>query len=49
MLQTIIIGKVDILLVTKTKLDNSFPSNQLLLASFSPPYRLIRKQGISCF
>ena len=25
-IQTIIIGKVDILLITETKLDNSFPS-----------------------
>ena len=35
MLQTIIINKVDILPTSETKLDNSFPSNQFFLDSFS--------------
>ena len=37
-----IINNVDILLVSKTKLDDSFPTAQFLLDGFSKPYRLDR-------
>lgn len=44
-IQTIIIGKVDILLITETKLDNSFPSYQVSLDGFSSLYRFHRKKN----
>ena len=37
-----ICADLDILLISKTKLDYSFPSAQLLLDGFSKPYRLDR-------
>ena len=33
-------GKVDILVQTETKLDNSFPANQLVIEDYSKPFRL---------
>ena len=33
-------GNVDILLILKTKLDNSFPNGQFLIKRYSAPYRL---------
>ena len=39
MLTQLIIGKIDILLISETKIDDSFPSKQFLLPGFSPPYR----------
>ena len=40
-----IIGKnLDILTIQETKLDSSFPSQQLALAGFSEPYRLDRNR-----
>ena len=38
-LKTIISGNIDILIITESKLDESFPSSQFLLEGFSPPYR----------
>ena len=35
-------GKVDILVLTETKLDNSFPTNQFLIEGYSKPFRLDR-------
>ena len=32
--------KTDILLISETKLNSSFPVNQFLIDGFSPPYRL---------
>ena len=32
-------GKVDILVLTETKLDNSFPTNQFLIEGYSKPFR----------
>ena len=32
-------GKVDILVLTETKLDNSFPTNKLLIESYLKPFR----------
>ena len=34
-------GKVDILVLTETKLDNSFPTNQFLIEGYSKPFRLL--------
>ena len=39
---TRISGNLDILLISETKLDDSFPSAQFLLDGFSKPYRLDR-------
>ena len=40
-----VIGKnLDILIIQETKLDSSFPSQQLALAGFSEPYRLDRNR-----
>ena len=39
MLTQLIIGKIDILFLSETKLHDSFTSTQFLLPGFSPPYR----------
>ena len=41
-LKTIISGKLDILVITESKLDNTFPTNQFLIDGFSVPFRLDR-------
>ena len=41
-LKTIIRGKIDILVITEFKLDDTFPENQFLIGGFSSPYRLDR-------
>ena len=41
-LQEQINGNVDILLISETKLDNSFPNGQFLIKGYSAPYRLDR-------
>ena len=41
-LQEQINGNVDILLISETKLDNSFPNDQFLIKGYSAPYRLDR-------
>ena len=38
-------GKVDILVLTETKLDKSFPTNQFLIEGFSKPFRLDRNRN----
>ena len=38
----IVKNNVDILMISETKLDNSFPTAQFLLHGFSAPYRLDR-------
>ena len=43
-LKTIISGNIDILVVTETKLDDSFPSTQFLIEGYSPPYRRDRNK-----
>ena len=35
-------GKIDILMISETKLDESFPTNQFLIDGFSAPFRLDR-------
>ena len=42
MLKETITDKTNILLISETKLDRSFPVNQFLIDGFSPPYRLDR-------
>ena len=38
----LIMGNIDILLISETKIDDSFPSNQFHIKGFSLPYRLDR-------
>ena len=38
-------GKVDILFLTETKLDNSFPTNQLLVEGYLKPFRSDRNRN----
>ena len=42
MLQEVIGNNIDVLLISETKLDASFPLRQLILNGFTPPYRLER-------
>ena len=52
MLQEVIGNNFDVLLISETKLDASFPSIQFILDGFTPPYRLDRTQhggGIMLF
>ena len=44
-LKTIIRGKIDILVITETKLDDTFPTNQFSIDGFSMPFRLDREGG----
>ena len=44
MLKEIIGNKIDILLMSETKLDDTFPLNQFILEGFAPPYRLDRTE-----
>ena len=43
-IRTIIKDRVDILVLTETKLDNSFPTAQFLIEGFSVPYRQDRNR-----
>ena len=38
-LQTLIQGKLDILVITETKIDNSFPESQFVMDGFEKPFR----------
>ena len=38
-------GKVDILIITETKLDDSFPIDQFIIIGYSKPYRLDRNRN----
>ena len=44
MLQEVTGNNIDVLLISKTKLDASFPTSQFILDEFTPPYRLDRTQ-----
>ena len=35
-------GNIDVLMISETKLDDSFPSMQFLIEGYGPPYRLDR-------
>ena len=43
-LKCIITGNIDVLVITETKLDDSFPTNQFNLEGFSTPYRQDRNR-----
>ena len=45
MLADIVKNNIDILLISETKIDNSFPKSQFLLHGFSEPYRLDRNSN----
>ena len=45
MLEEIIKDKVDIFLISETKLDSSFPSGQFIIKGYSTPFRLDRNQN----
>ena len=38
-------GKVDILIVTETKLDSTFPTSQFVISGYSEPYRFDRNRN----
>ena len=42
MLKEVAGNKIDILLISETKLDNTFPLNQFIFEGFIPPYRVNR-------
>ena len=44
MLHEVTGNNIDVLLISETKLDASFPSSQFILDGFTPPYRLNRTQ-----
>ena len=44
-LKLLVQGKVDILVITESKLDSSFPTNQFIIDGFSKPYRLDRNRN----
>ena len=44
-LKVIIQGKLDILVITETKIDNSFPTSQFLIEGFCKPYRYDRNRN----
>ena len=44
-LKLLIQGKVDILIITETKLDDSFPIDQFIRSGYSKPYRLDRNRN----
>ena len=44
-LKSIIRGKIDILIITETKLDESFPNAQFFMEGYSEPYRMDRDRN----
>ena len=45
MLEVLIKDKIDISLISETKLDSSFPSGQFVIKGYSTPFRLDRNQN----
>ena len=45
MLEELIKDKIDIFLISETKLDSSFPSGQFVIKGYSTPFRLDRNQN----
>ena len=43
-LKILVQGKLDIFVITETKIGSSFPKGQFLIEGFSEPYRLDRKK-----
>ena len=48
MLKETLTNKVDILLISETKLDSSFPLNQFHIDGFTTPYRPDKNQNGGC-
>ena len=44
-LKLLIKGKIDILIITETKLDDSFPTEQFTISGYTKPYRLDRNRN----
>ena len=44
-LKVIIQGNLDILIITESKLDDSFPTNQFIIEGYSPPFRVDRNKN----
>ena len=44
LLADLIKGNVDVMVISETKLDNSFPTSQFTITGYSPPYRLDRNK-----
>ena len=44
-LREIVLKRVDVLVITETKLDNTFLTSQLLVTGFSVPYRFYRNRN----
>ena len=44
MLKEVVGNKIDVLLISETKLDDTFPLNQFILEGFTPPYRIDRTE-----
>ena len=44
-LKLIIQGKIDILVITETKADSTFPLNQFAIQGFSKPYRFDKNRN----
>ena len=51
MLTSLIANEIDVLLLSETKLDETFPLEQFLISGFAKPLRLDRnsKGGVLCF
>ena len=45
LLKKIVAEEIDILMITETKLDDSFPGSQFLIPGFCTPYRLNRNKN----
>ena len=45
MLEELIKDKIDIFLISETKLDSSFPSGKFVIKCYSTPFRLDRNQN----
>ena len=44
-LRSIIKGNVDILIITESKLDDTFPNTQFLIDGYAPPFRIDRSMN----
>ena len=44
MITDLIKGRIDILLISETKIDNTFPTSQFVIPGFSSPFRLDRSE-----
>ena len=45
-LKLVMAGNIDVLVVTETKLDESFPTGQFIIEGFSTPFRLDRNRHV---